>query len=172
MFYCVTLKREVGKKNRFQTVGCDFARTKETYQSIYFPRVLCMSLYLARFLLKVAVAVGGVVTGPVTEHQLKIGTRCRECNFRMALPTTIMKSHLSLLRWPVSKTCVSYLKNEKRRRELVGNQRHKRAILRFLDCDMTRARLLLATGERGKKIEIKRPRYRSNALKYTMRIRI
>lgn len=71
--------------------------------------------YLSVFLVEITVAwIDGVVSGCVSENELKIGTRRRERDLRVAFSTAILKTYLPFLLRSISVTRISHLQEKEK----------------------------------------------------------
>lgn len=72
-----------------------------------------VSTYLAVLLVKITVTgIDGVVPGCVSKNKLKIGTRRRKRDLRVAFSTAILKTYLPFFLRSISITRISHLKRK------------------------------------------------------------
>jgi len=89
--------------------------------------------YLAMFLVEITVAgINGVVPGCVSKNKLKIGTRRRKRDLRMAFSTAILETYLSFFLWSISITRISHLQKRESKNILISNKDLSRARGQYL----------------------------------------
>lgn len=74
-------------------------------------------------LVEITVAgINSVVPGCVSKNELKIGTRRRKRDFRMAFSTAILETYLSFFLWSISITRISHLQKRGSKNILINNR--------------------------------------------------